>query len=100
MQEKTQILSGDSFFQVSPAPKSRAKGKKSGKAAADSADRLINQYFAIMGRLRSLEEFFQRTTDSELISACIYEMNSAQQQYAYILQRLKEEGVTYLKILR
>ena len=61
---------------------------------------LLDDYFAIMTRIRNLEDFFERITDPELIASCIYEMNAAQQQYGYIMGRLKAEGVTHLKILR
>lgn len=76
------------------ADKRRARGANAEHAA------LLDEYFAVLNRLRNLQDFFQRITDDDLISSCIYEMNAAQQQYAYILGRLKEENVTYLKILR
>lgn len=82
---------------VAAAPKTR---KKKDQPLSREHQALVDEYYATLARLKSLEDFFQRTTDSELISACIYEMNAAQQQFAYTLQRLKREGVRYLKVLR
>ena len=83
----------------------QAAKKKQGKrnrsnSLNDAQMKLVDDYFATLGKLRSLEHAFQSITDSELISACVYEINATQQRFAYLLGRLKEEEVTYLRVLR
>ena len=41
-----------------------------------------------------------KVTDPELISACVYEMNAIQQRYSYLLQRIKDEKLPALRVLK
>ena len=61
---------------------------------------LLEEYYDTLVQLRQLRAAFQQVTDPELITACVYEMNAMQQRYSYLLQRIKEEKITCLKVLR
>ena len=62
--------------------------------------RLLDEYYDTLVQLRQLRAAFQQVTDPELITACVYEMNAMQQRYSYLLQRIKEEKLTCLRVLR
>ena len=61
---------------------------------------LLEEYYDTLVQLRQLRSAFQQVTDPELITACVYEMNAMQQRYSYLLQRIKEEKITCLQVLR
>ena len=61
---------------------------------------LLEEYYDTLVQLRQLRAAFQQVTDPELITACVYEMNAMQQRYSYLLQRIKEEKITCLQVLR
>ena len=61
---------------------------------------LLEEYYDTLVQLRQLRAAFQQVTDLELITACVYEMNAMQQRYSYLLQRIKEEKITCLQVLR
>ena len=61
---------------------------------------LLEEYYDTLVQLRQLRAAFQQVTDPELITACVYEMNAIQQRYSYLLQRIKEEKITCLQVLR
>ena len=62
--------------------------------------RLMEEYFDTLIQLRHVRSAFQQVTDPELINACVYEMNALQQRYTYLLQRIKAEKITALRILK
>lgn len=62
--------------------------------------RLLEEYHDTLEQLRQLQAVFQQVTDPELVSACVYEMNALQQRYSYLLQRIRAEKLTCLRILR
>ena len=62
--------------------------------------RLLEEYYDTLVQLRHLRAAFQQVTDPELITACVYEMNAMQQRYSFLLQRIKEENLTCLRVLR
>ena len=61
---------------------------------------LLEEYYDTLLQLRQIRRAFQLVTDPELISACVYEMNALQQRYSYLLQRVREEGITCMRVLR
>ena len=61
---------------------------------------LLEEYYDTLVQLRQLRAAFQQVTDPEVITACVYEMNAMQQRYSYLLQRIKEEKITCLQVLR
>lgn len=62
--------------------------------------RLLDEYYDTLIQLRHVRAAFQQVTDPELINACVYEMNALQQRYAYLLQRVKEEKLTALRVFK
>ncbi len=62
--------------------------------------RLLEEYYDTLLQLRHLRAAFQQLTDHDLITACVYEMNAMQQRYSYLLQRIKEEKLTCMRVLR
>lgn len=62
--------------------------------------RLLEEYYDTLLQLRQLRAAFQQITDPELITACVFEMNAMQQRYSYLLQRIKEEKLTCMRVLR
>lgn len=62
--------------------------------------RLLGEYYDTLIQLRQVRSAFQQVTDPELINACVYEMNALQQRYSYLLQRIKEEKLTALRVLK
>lgn len=62
--------------------------------------RLLNEYYDTLIQLRHVRSVFQQVTDPELINACVFEMNALQQRYTYLLQRVKEEKLTALRVLK
>ena len=62
--------------------------------------RLLNEYYDTLIQLRHVRSVFQQVTDPELIKACVFEMNALQQRYTYLLQRVKEEKLTALRVLK
>jgi len=74
--------------------------KKSKQDRERDNQRLLEEYYDTLLHLRQLRAAFQQVTDPELITACVYEMNAMQQRYSYLLQRIKEEKLTCLRVLR
>lgn len=78
--------------------------KKAGKQTRQSRETerqaLLAEYEDTLCQLRQIRAAFQQVTDPELVSACVYEMNAMQQRYTYLLQRMKRENVTCLRVLR
>ena len=62
--------------------------------------RLLEEYYDTLIQLRHVRSVFQQVTDPELINACVYEMNALQQRYTYLLQRVKQERLTALRVLK
>ena len=62
--------------------------------------RLLEEYYDVLVQLRHVRSVFQQVTDPELINACVYEMNALQQRYTYLLQRIKAEKLTALRVLK
>ena len=62
--------------------------------------RLLGEYYDTLIQLRQVRAAFQQVTDPDLINACVYEMNALQQRYSYLLQRIKDEKLTALRVLK
>ena len=62
--------------------------------------RLLEEYYDVLVQLRHVRSVFQQVTDPELINACVYELNALQQRYTYLLQRIKAEKLTALRVLK
>lgn len=77
----------------------KAQRQKNGEQ--ELADRrLLEEYHDTLIQLRQLRAIFQQVTDPELVSACVYEMNALQQRYSYLLQQIRAEKLTCLRVLR
>ena len=61
---------------------------------------LIDQYKKTLIDRDCARNLFETTTESELISACVYQLNAIQQRYSYLLSKIKEENITNLPVLR
>jgi len=55
---------------------------------------IIESIRQICRQMELVENRFSLETDSDLIEGCIYELQSLQAQYRYLLRRAREEGVT------
>lgn len=62
--------------------------------------RLLAEYYDTLVQLRHVRSVFQQVTDPDLINACVYEMNALQQRYTFLLQRIKAEKLTALRVLK
>ena len=61
---------------------------------------LVEQYYKTLLERDCARSRFESTTESELISACVYQLNEIQQRYSYLLGKIKEENITNLPTLR
>jgi hypothetical protein len=80
--------------------KQRKKLKHSEEEQKQENQRLLEEYYDTLIQLRHVRAVFQQVTDPELINACVYEMNALQQRYTYLLQRIKAEKLTALRVLK
>ena len=80
--------------------KQRRQFKMSAQEKQQENQRLLGEYYDTLIQLRQVRAAFQQVTDPDLINACVYEMNALQQRYSYLLQRVKEERVTALRVLK
>ena len=62
--------------------------------------RLLGEYYDTLIQLRQVRAAFQQVTDPDLINACVYEMNALQERYSYLLERIRREKLTDLRVLR
>ena len=74
--------------------------RRTEKERTKENQRLLEEYYDTLLQLRQVRAAFQQVTDPELINACVYEMNAMQQRYSYLLQRIREEKLTCLRVLR
>ena len=63
-------------------------------------NRLLVEYYDTLIQLRHVRSVFQQVTDPELINACVFEMNALHQRYTYLLQRIKAEKLTAIRVLK
>lgn len=96
-QNLQQRISGVTIMQ---SLKQRKQLKISEQEKKQENQRLLEEYYDTLIQLRHVRSVFQQVTDPELINACVYEMNALQQRYAYLLQRIKEEKLTALRVLK
>ncbi len=61
---------------------------------------LIDQYYKTLLERDCARNLFESTTESELISACVFQLNAIQQRYSYLLSKIKEQNITNLPVLR
>lgn len=80
--------------------KQRKSIRKNEQERAKEHQRLLDEYYDILLQLRQVRGVFQQVTDPDLVTACVYEMNALQQRYSFLLQRIKEEKLTCLRVLR
>ncbi len=80
--------------------KQRRQSKMSAQEKQQENQRLLGEYYDTLIQLRQVRAAFQQVTDPDLINACVYEMNALQQRYSYLLQRVKEERITALRVLK
>ena len=80
--------------------KQRRQNKLSAQEKQQENRRLLEEYYDTLIQLRQVRAAFQQVTDPDLINACVYEMNALQRRYSYLLQRVKEERLTALHVLK
>ena len=61
---------------------------------------LIEQYYETLLERDCARNLFESTTESELISACVYQLNAIQQRYSYLLNKIKEQDITNFPMLK
>ena len=83
-----------------PAEKKKLKSKRGEESLTVQQRQLVDEYYSIIAQLNIARNNFQYVTDPELISASVYEINSLQERYAYLLGRIKAEEISFLRVLR
>ncbi len=68
------------------------------KRNKDAAERknIMQQLDSISSRLAAAQNEFNSTSEPELIEASVYEINSLNSRYAYLLRRAKELNITHI----
>ena len=74
--------------------------RKQKQEEALARERLLREYHDTLLQLRQVRAAFQQVSDPDLINACVFEMNALQERYAYLLERMRQENVTCLRVLR
>ena len=74
--------------------------RKQKQEEALARERLLREYNDTLLQLRQVRAAFQQVSDPDLINACVFEMNALQERYAYLLERMRQENVTCLRVLR
>ena len=80
--------------------KQRKQLKMTEQERQQENQRLLAEYYDTLIQLRHVRSVFQQVTDPDLINACVYEMNALQQRYTFVLQRIKAEKLTALRVLK
>lgn len=80
--------------------KQRKQLKISEQEKQQENQRLLEEYYDTLVQLQHVRSAFQQVTDPDLINACVYEMNALQQRYSYLLQQIKAEKLTALRVLK
>ena len=80
--------------------KQRKQLKMTEQERRQENQRLLAEYYDTLIQLRHVRSVFQQVTDPDLINACVYEMNALQQRYTFLLQRIKAEKLTALRVLK
>ena len=80
--------------------KARKQFRMTAREKQQENQRLLGEYYDTLIQLRQVRAAFQQVTDPDLINACVYEMNALQQRYSYLLQRIKDEKLTALRVLK
>lgn len=57
-------------------------------------EKLLFDIKKVSAQIARIETCFQMTSDEDLIDSCIYEMESLNARYRYLLRRAKELGVS------
>ena len=83
-----------------PAEKKKLKSKRGEENLTVQQRQLVDEYYSTIAQMNFAKNNFQYVTDPELISASVYEINSLQERYAYLLGRIKAEEISFLKVLR
>lgn len=82
---------------MQPAETNRPK-KQSGQTPEQRE--LLEEYWTAVARLREARAAFERVTDPDLISACVFEIGAAQTRCSYLMGILKEQQITGMYVLR
>lgn len=78
----------------------RKKEKQTRQSREAEKQALLAEYDDTLYQLKQIRAAFQQVTDPELVSACVYQMNAMQRRYVYLLQRMKRENITRLRVLK
>ncbi len=57
-------------------------------------EKILAEIKKVSGQIARIESCFQMTSDEDLIDSCIYEMESLNARYRYLLRKAREEGVS------
>ncbi|MDP4110444.1 MAG: DUF2508 family protein, partial [Bacillota bacterium] len=71
-----------------------ARSINGGKIADKEKEDLVEAIAEAAMRLRIARLFFESVSDPELVDACVYEINSLQAHYSYLLNKAKKEELT------
>ncbi len=74
--------------------------KKKGKEQSEEHKQLLEEYYAVKLELDHARDVFEQVTDSDLISAVVFEINALQQKYSHLLSILREQNVCNFHIVR
>ena len=80
--------------------KQRKQRRMTAQEKQQENQRLLGEYYDTLIQLRQVRAAFQQVTDPDLVNACVYEMNALQQRYSYLLQKVKDEKLTALRVLK
>ena len=74
--------------------------KKKQKGPSPEQQLLLEEYYAVKLELDCARGVFEQVTDSDLISAVVFEINALQKRYSHLLTLLREQNVCDFRIVR
>ena len=72
----------------------RRQAFETGKAARAAADELLSEIEEAGFCLRMARQHFNSVSDPAMVDSCIFEINSLQARYSYLLARAKAEDIS------
>ena len=80
--------------------KSRQAQREAAREAEEERRVLLEELRKTREDLRMAEIGFNNARESELIEASVYEINSLQARYAYLLRRVREDGMEQREVFK
>lgn len=81
-------------------PLAHLTAKRKNKEPTPEEQQLLDEYFAVKYELDRTRAIFEQVTDSDLISAVVYEINALQKRYSHLLTQLREQNICNFRIVR